>query len=720
MPNSFKPIQSPKVLLHNRQLGEYITVVRSYLDEQNLTALADRLDTIEANYKRMQAFMLKGVEDEQREYIYNQLLCKVYELSVEAKIAAEYKKNIFYSVAQSHTVGLDLSLSNIKETCQRYVQDISISQLEIKGGGEKDDTHLYRQHHQFLNALFESIVVSGPWNDEQQYFYTELLSSALVATSDVLVLVSAITLACKNFFDIHKMRVLHQVYHATAEKQVKQRAFCGMVFAMSPFLFLYDDAEKIKETLAHEKNSLNRLLQLLVHANNTDRDAAKIHQEILPDLIEGQKKFMDSSSDLLRGSSLEEILNPEEDEQLVQKMEESMGKMNKMIQEGVDLYFGGFAQSKRHPFFMSYQNTCNWFLPFDMSHPDLQQMAQTENGKKVLKMLSKLNVFCDSDKYSLALRMDLFLNQIPPQMLDMLASDQMYGPSIQLEPEVERNINTGYVQDMYRFYRLNQFQPAFSNPFSIEKESSAMLYTLLYIYNDDENLYEVLTFLYKNKLYEYLKLYFDEVPTSQMFKTNLLHANYLLVMNEVDEALSIYETLYESNPLNRQLCLALAVCYAHKHQYDKASMLYRELYSREPGSERIAYNLAFVQFRAGIYDEASSILYRINYEHPENASAIQLLVRVLLAQNMQGKAKNLALKLLDLPDQAAEGHLLLGYVYAVNSNFSVAMEHFQKCEGFLDEALRNDEFFLKGCFKVPVNYQILCDMISSGTSAVKE
>ena len=132
MPNSFKPILSPKVLLHNRQLGEYITVVRSYLYEQNLTPLADRLDSIEANYKRMQAFMLKGVEDEQRVHIYNQLLRKVYELSVEAKIAAEYKKNIFYSVAQSHAVVLDLSLSNIKETCQRYVQDISISQLEIR------------------------------------------------------------------------------------------------------------------------------------------------------------------------------------------------------------------------------------------------------------------------------------------------------------------------------------------------------------------------------------------------------------------------------------------------------------------------------------------------------------------------------------------------------------------------------------------------------------
>lgn len=714
--NNFSNTEIYKAIVSEQWLGNAVTLLHGYLDEHHLALQQERLNAIEADYKRMQGFMLKGYEDSRRKQIYEDLLRRIYTLSVEAKMVVEYQKTTLYSVAQSHIANQNLSLENILPTCQRYVQDMAMLSLNEQGNAEESRAHIYRQHHQYLNALFESIVVGGLWNEAQQEFYSDLLCNPTVASSDILVLISAVTLSCVNFFDMHKMRVLHHVYLNALEKEAKQRAFCGMWFSLDSAIYLYDDADTIVETLSNERESLNLMLKLIARANNADRDVEKIQQEILPDLMDGQKKFFHPGSDLLNNSSLEEILNPDTDEELTHRIEQSMDKMNDMIQDGADLYFGGLAQSKRHPFFMSYQNTCNWFLPFDPSHPDLLAVVKTENGAKVLKALEHIAVLCDSDKYSLALRVESFLNQLPPEMFEMLSNSEIYGPSIKLSPSVEQNINPGYIQDLYRFYRLNQFQASFANPFEVKTQTSALSFTFLYLYKDDDFLAEILKYFFKNKLYDYLDLFFKACPSNDRFDINKLHGDYLLVTQDVDGALAVYEKLYERNPMSRSLRLAMAICYFRKQQYDKSIVLYRELLAQDSKSEMIGYNLAYSLFWHEEYEEAAKLLYQINYEHPENTNVQQLLVKSLLGLKSVVKAKELIQKMLDMPSPISEVYLLMGYIHAIEGNISQAIESFKSYDGDVLSAIRHDETILILNFPSLADLQILCDILKYGSS----
>ena len=52
-------------------------------------------------------------------------------------------------------------------------------------------------------------------------------------------------------------------------------------------------------------------------------------------------------------------------------MEESFQKMAEMQKQGTDIYFGGFSQMKRFPFF---NELSNWFVPFYSHHPAVAEV----------------------------------------------------------------------------------------------------------------------------------------------------------------------------------------------------------------------------------------------------------------------------------------------------------------------------------------------------------
>ena len=58
--------------------------------------------------------------------------------------------------------------------------------------------------------------------------------------------------------------------------------------------------------------------------------------------------------------AIESILHQDADEKRMEQMEEKVRKMMDMQKQGSDIYFGGFSQMKRFPFF---NDMVNWFTP---------------------------------------------------------------------------------------------------------------------------------------------------------------------------------------------------------------------------------------------------------------------------------------------------------------------------------------------------------------------
>ena len=63
---------------------------------------------------------------------------------------------------------------------------------------------------------------------------------------------------------------------------------------------------------------------------------------------------------------MEDILHPGASEERMEKLEATYRRMMDMQKQGADIYFGGFSQMKRFPFFY---DISNWLVPFYIQHP---------------------------------------------------------------------------------------------------------------------------------------------------------------------------------------------------------------------------------------------------------------------------------------------------------------------------------------------------------------
>jgi hypothetical protein len=114
--------------------------------------------------------------------------------------------------------------------------------------------------------------------------------------------------------------------------------------------------------------------------------------------------------------ALDEILHPEADDERMERMEASISKMMNMQKEGSDIYFSGFSQMKRFPFF---QQLSNWFLPYTSHHPLVLETMKSVKSKFLEKFVDT-GVFCNSDKYSLVFAYQQVVDRLPQSVREMM------------------------------------------------------------------------------------------------------------------------------------------------------------------------------------------------------------------------------------------------------------------------------------------------------------
>lgn len=107
----------------------------------------------------------------------------------------------------------------------------------------------------------------------------------------------------------------------------------------------------------------------LIFSLNAEKDTNTIQKEIMPDLMKNQN-FQVTQFGLVEREEdpMEDILHPEASEQRMEKLEATFGRMMDMQKQGSDIYFGGFSQMKRFPFFY---DICNWFTRSSSNIPIL-------------------------------------------------------------------------------------------------------------------------------------------------------------------------------------------------------------------------------------------------------------------------------------------------------------------------------------------------------------
>lgn len=662
------------------------------------------LEAVKNDYQLMVDYMERGFTDDKRASLYLSLLQRLYRVAADLEISWRCKNVIVYVDAFRISDHLNTSHDFIRSVLESFVSDVAMLSLLPEAERIEKAKDLYDRHQVFVNRLFNTLWTSCQWSDDDCAFYAGLMLSPMVDVVDQQLLVSAVTLGAMNQFDINKFKALTTVYQQSTDERVRQRALVGWVLSVFEGMDIFPEQDKIIRKLCENKDTIRELYTLQIqffYSQDTEKDNEKLQRDIMPYLVDGSNITIGRLGIVEKEEdSLENILNQDAEDKRMEQMEEKVRKMMEMQKQGSDIYFGGFRQMKRFPFF---NDLANWFTPFYIDHPALRTTIERIGQPNILQTITNQGNFCESDKYSLAFAMESIINQIPGNIKEMMGSEGVFDPmGTTLDKSNPTYICRAYIQDLYRFFRLYRSSNELINPFIDSHKSSFVADTFFFVYKSfigtglDEYKMRLALYLYKHKNMDKL--------VELMSTFHVEDANYNILMGYInlyfgkpDVAYQIFNMVLQEDTENQWALKGMARAAMDCEDYDTAEHTYSQLLRLEPDNINYAVKRCVTLLKTERYAEAREELFRLDYQYPDNMNVKRVFAWTMLLDKSLDKASQLYdLILADAP--MAEDYLNSGYCWWAKGNIGQAKNSFQAwitmTKGNKDrllEEIRNDQ-----------------------------
>lgn len=677
-----------------QRLGQGLTALENYLLTYSFPQEQERLTRIQEDYRRMMDYWQRGFQDDQREVVYKQLLRRLYRLAADLIITIRLNQSPFAmdSVRRAQSSREDWSLTAIRNDLESFVSNQALLDLKPHHTREVAEGELYDRHQTIIKNVFDNLWLSPTWSESMGEAFLNLLLSPTIDSIDQQVMTSAIMLSVLNQFDYQKWRVLMEVYRRTADEHVRQRALVGWVLALDDhYAGIYPEMSSTLQELLADPKSRQELLELqmqLVYSMSAEEDSNKAQKEMFSEIMKNNDQFRITRNGIeeVEEDSLEDILHPEASEQRIEKLEAAISQMVDMQRSGADIYFAGFVQMKRFPFF---NDTCNWFMPFYAKHPALRQTMNDERRGCVLQGMIHRSPFCDSDSYSFAFGFMESLKHLPKKLLTLLDSGELSVLGDVMDNEAKEEpafVRRAYLQDVFRFYRLFPSRNVFVSPFEKMADNSRVFFFSKTLFGKTplvNDFVEVAAFLTKKQLYDEACKVLANCPDS-MYNEQY----YLLsaaVMKHQKTSASMHETIMQCyqnvlkmNPKHEGALKGLARELFTKGDYQYALDIYEQLLTLKPDLSHYLLNKAVCLGRVYRYEEALEILFKMSYEQPESQVISSTLAWTLVGAGKLEQAAKYYNQLMQQPETAPNNLLNSGLCQWLMGNVSAAAELFRR------------------------------------------
>lgn len=678
-------------LIAERRLGRAVNGLENYLlAHPSLKSDMDNLMALQNDFHLMTDYWQRGFNDPEREHLYSQLLRRIYVLTTNIIIRDRIAKSRFLNsvYTRPRQIRKDWSMSTVRKQLECFVSDVAMLELEPEESRTEHRQKVYQEHQLLMHDLFDYIVTSRLWKDSLAQAFIDILLSPTIDSIDQQLIVSAITVSALNAFGMSKFSVLMNVYMKSADVSVRQRALVGWVLCMDATKAgLYPEMAEMVSNACKDDDCQDELTELqmqTLYCMDAEQDQKKIHDEIMPDIIRGSNiKITRHGLEEIDEDTLEDILHPDAAENNMERMEQSMKQMADMQRKGADIYFGGFAQMKRMPF---YNDLSNWFVPFYPQHPAVSNIWENSKGKRFLQIITKVGAFCDSDKYSFVLAFEQVMKQFPANMLKMVeegeASPLPIGGKIDIEEQRQPAfIRRMYLQNLYRFFRLYPMRTEFANPF---EEKEKYLFFANSIFQDtrlQKKLTEVAAFLMKHgRNDEALAVLENCRQTESNFDYQMLMGNLLMRM-PLDTELSATEhfrNALKMNPESEKALSGYARALFRYNNYEAALGAYEKLLELKPEHMGYMLNAAICMTNMERNEEALKLLYKLDYLQPDNKKVKRVLAWVLTMSERYEQAGKNYQQLLAEEEPEPVDMLNFGYCLWFKGDIVEAIVHFKQ------------------------------------------
>ena len=674
------------------QLGQGLAAVENFLLTYSYPQESERLTQLQEDYRRMVDYWQRGFKDDRREVVFYELIQRLYRLTADLVIATNVRQSPFVMNVwkRVHAARTDWSLTAVRSELESFVSDQALLELKPQHKRVEEEQQLYDRHQVLINDLFDHIWTSQTWSENNGDAFIDMLLSPTIDSNDQQLLVSAVMLSLLNVFDYQKERVLMEVYRQTTDQHVRQRALVGWVLSFD-YLFseVYPEMNTQLQQLLSDTTCRQELKELqiqLVYCLKTEEDSRKAQQEMFSEIMKNndQFRFTRNGIEEVDEDALEDILHPEASEQRMEKLEAAVRKMVDMQRAGSDIYFTGFVQMKRFPFF---NDICNWFMPFYAKHPALRQTMSDERRSRILLGMLQRSPFCDSDSYSFALGFMQSIGHLPEKLLELLDSGELQVLGDQMDSgsrEEPAFIRRACLQDMFRFYRLFPSRSVFVSPFD-GTDDRLFFFTNSSISNTPlvTDCVEVAAFLAKQHLYEKAFNVLSKCTANEkderFYLLSAAVIKHLKAANVMLPTIKLcYQMVLKDNPEHEGAQKGLARVLFTDGNYQEALEIYEQLLSHYPNHQHYLLNKAVCLGRLQRYEEALEILFKLNYEQPDNRTVNSTLAWTLVGAGKLEQAAKKYEKLMLQSELQGSDLLNSGFCQWLMGNVTVAVEIFKR------------------------------------------
>ena len=672
--------------LLSKNLSSAMDAMEIYLSTHLHETDRDRLYAIRSDFQLMTDYWKRGYKDPQVTALYENLLKRMYALYVQVKLEQEIRSSTNLILVNERILNRvkGQSVRELQKQLEDFVSDVAMLELEPEHTRKEKEKTIYQEHHSLMRDWFDYLLLSPLWSAEQTEDMERLLLTPTIDSRDQQLLISGMTLSVVNRFDVSKLKVLLNVYKQTGDEGVRQRALVGWVMALGDEILpvLYPEVLTEIEAMLEDEAVCQELLELqqqLYLCLNAEKDHQTIQAEIMPELLNNSHfRVTRNGIEEMEEDPMEDILHPDAEEQRMEKLEENYRRMIDMQKQGSDIYFGGFSQMKRFPFF---RDAINWFVPFYMEHPGIAQITDKFASNRFLKVMMSVGPFCNSDKYSFLLAFSQVVERMPRDVMKMFENGEaVIGDALGKDAQTPAYIRRSYLQDLYRFYRLFNYRSQFRNPFMMQFclffGNAIFSHTRLAPYFG-----EVVSSLMKLKRIEEAKAVLNNTDESQRdlkfyLITGYITQNYRGLFDSVKADVFFLKAL-ELDPKNERALHGIAKQRFMEKDYQAALDYYEQLLALQPEKRSYLLNHAVCLTKLLRYQDALKVLYHLNYEHPDDKRVNKVLAWTLTCDGKYEQAIKIYQQLLDDHVQM-EDLLNYGYCLWFSGNISDAADCFSR------------------------------------------
>ncbi|NDV67447.1 lipopolysaccharide assembly protein LapB [Dysgonomonas sp. 25] len=679
--------------LSKRQLRNAFKSLNTVAANSQDWRVLETLSELETNYKFMLHYFFEKTEDAEREKVYNNLLRSLYELTddITDELLKIESSNIFFERLRINEVNAPLSVNDCRAQLKDITANLSLLEL-IENEEEKKrkakDTAIRRER--IGSEMFNAIFVSPRAKEEDLASYKAFLESIDIHTREKCLLVSAITLNLLHRFDFRKIQLL--MYAAAEEEmQVRARATVALIIIMQMYDVrwqYYPELQNQLDTLSENpdfRKSVRTVIIQLIRSRETERISKKITEEILPEMM----RFNNLAG---RKLNMEELLsdsdfsgkNPEWKKELEESgLADKLQEYSNLQMEGADVFHSTFSSLKNFPFF---SEMGNWFMPFDTSYSEISDIFNTGDSSLLLKAaIIDSNHMCNSDKYSFCLS----LLQIPQAqreiMLHRMGAEseemkQMQREALEMNKKAtEETVSNQYIQDLYRFFKLNPYRGNFFDIFKLRLNFYDKK-TIAPLISDAESIRQIALYCFdKDNFKEALDIFEILIKRGEDNGDVWQKIGYCKQMlDDLDGALEAYLQADLITPSNSWILRRIAHIYRSKKEYTRAIEYYLKALAITPENMSLEMAIGHCYLELKDYEKALNSYFKVEFS--ESKESPKALRPIAWTAFLSGKFE-LAQKYyaqISGKNPTVHDFLNAGHVELCQGNLSKAIEYYKR------------------------------------------